>query len=66
LQKIVFWRRARDLDEAVSITKENPEIESSTTARIEVRPLGMKEESTSLVYPPQGGRAKEEGGRFKR
>jgi hypothetical protein len=49
--------RARDLDEAVSIAKDNPEFEFSTTARIEVRPLKMKEESTSFVYPSQGGPA---------
>jgi len=49
--------RARDFDEAVSIAKQNPEFEFSTTARIEVRPLKMKEESTSFVYPSQGGAA---------
>ncbi len=49
--------RARDLDEAVSIAKDNPEFEFSTTARIEVRPVKTNEESTSFVYPSQGGTA---------
>jgi hypothetical protein len=42
---------ARDLDEAISIAKENPEFEYGATARIEVRPIKMKEESTDYVYP---------------
>jgi hypothetical protein len=42
---------ADDLDEAIAIAKRNPEFEYGTTARIEVRPIKMKEESTSYVYP---------------
>ena len=42
---------ARDFDEAVAIAKENPEFEFGTTARIEVRPIKTKEESTNFVYP---------------
>jgi hypothetical protein len=42
---------AKDVDEAIAIAKENPEFEFSTTARIEVRPIKMKEETTSFVYP---------------
>jgi len=42
---------ANDLDEAIAIAKGNPEFEYTATARIEVRPIKMKEESTSYVYP---------------
>ena len=42
---------AKDLDEAVAIAKGNPEFAFTTTARIEVRPIKMMEESTSYVYP---------------
>jgi hypothetical protein len=42
---------AKDMDEAVSISKTNPEFEYGTTARIEVRPIKVKEESTGYVYP---------------
>jgi hypothetical protein len=42
---------AEDLDDAVAITKGNPEFEHGTTARIEVRPIRAKEESTGFVYP---------------
>jgi len=42
---------AQDLDEAIAIAKGNPEFAYTTTARIEVRPIKMKEESTSYVYP---------------
>ena len=42
---------AEDLDEAIAIAKENPEFEFGTTARIEVRPIKTKEESTGFVYP---------------
>jgi hypothetical protein len=42
---------AKDLDEAVSVAKGNPEFEYTTTARIEVRPIKMMEESTSYIYP---------------
>lgn len=42
---------ANNLDEAITIAKGNPEFEYTKTARIEVRPIKMKEESTSYVYP---------------
>ena len=42
---------AKDLDEAIAIAKGNPEFEYPTAARIEVRPIKMKEESTAYVYP---------------
>ena len=42
---------AKDIDEAIAIAKENPEFKFSTNARIEVRPIKMKEESTQYVYP---------------
>ena len=43
--------RANDLDQAIAIAKGNPEFEYTTTARIEVRPIKMKEEATAYVYP---------------
>ncbi|HUL45307.1 MAG TPA: YciI family protein [Bacteroidota bacterium] len=42
---------AKDLDEAVAIAKGNPEFQFGSTARIEVRPIKMKEPSTGFVYP---------------
>lgn len=42
---------AADLAEAVAIAKGNPEFEFSTTARVEVRPIKMKETETGFVYP---------------
>ncbi len=42
---------AKDLEEAVAIAKRNPEFDFSTTARVEVRPIKMKEETTGFVYP---------------
>jgi hypothetical protein len=47
---------AEDMNEAIAIAKGNPEFEYSTTARIEVRPIKMKEESTNYVYPTMGER----------
>lgn len=44
---------ARDLSEAIEIAKGNPEFEFGTTARIEVRPIKMKEDSTHFAYPTQ-------------
>ncbi|HWZ02254.1 MAG TPA: YciI family protein [Mucilaginibacter sp.] len=43
--------RANNLDEAIAIAKGNPEFEYTTTARVEVRPIKMKEETTAYVYP---------------
>jgi hypothetical protein len=42
---------AEDFDEAIAVAKGNPEFEYGTTARIEVRPIKTKEESTGFVYP---------------
>lgn len=42
---------AKDMDDAAAIAKRNPEFEYSTTARIEVRPIKMKEEGTGFIYP---------------
>ena len=42
---------AKDLDEAIQITKANPKFEFGKSARIEVRPIKVKEESTGFVYP---------------
>ena len=42
---------AKDMDEAIAISKANPEFEYGTSARIEVRPIKVKEESTGYVYP---------------
>jgi len=44
---------AKDLDEAIEIAKGNPEFEYTATARIEVRPIKMKEETTGFVYPKE-------------
>jgi hypothetical protein len=42
---------SKDLNEAISIAKRNPEFEFGNTARIEVRPVKMKESTTGYVYP---------------
>src|SRR5438105_750054 len=42
---------AKDIDEAIAIAKGNPEFAYSTNAKIEVRPIKTKEESTSYLYP---------------
>jgi hypothetical protein len=42
---------AENIDDAVAIAKGNPEFEYGTTARIEVRPLKLKEERTRFIYP---------------
>jgi len=41
---------AKDMDEAIAIAKENPEFEYGKTARVEVRPIKTKEETTNYVY----------------
>lgn len=43
--------KADDLDQAIAIAKGNPEFKYTHTARIEVRPIKMKEEATEYVYP---------------
>jgi len=42
---------AKDLDEAITIAKGNPEFSFNKGAKIEVRPIKTAEESTSFVYP---------------
>ncbi|MFI5152534.1 MAG: YciI family protein [Chitinophagales bacterium] len=42
---------AKDLEEAIEIAKGNPEFAYTKTARVEVRPVKMKEESTAYTYP---------------
>ncbi len=42
---------ARDLEDAISVAKGNPEFEYSTTARVEVRPVKTKEVDTGFEYP---------------
>ena len=42
---------AKDLDDALDIARRNPEFQYGTTARVEVRPVKMKEETTGFVYP---------------
>lgn len=42
---------ANNIEDAISIAKQNPEFEFSTTAKIEVRPIKMGEEKTGFVYP---------------
>ena len=38
-------------DDAIAIARRNPEFEYTRTARIEVRPIKTKEESTGFKYP---------------
>jgi hypothetical protein len=42
---------AENLEDAISVAKENPEFEYVPSASIEVRPIKMKEEKTNFVYP---------------
>jgi hypothetical protein len=42
---------AEDLNDAVAMAKRNPEFEYGTSARIEVRPIKTKEDSTRFLYP---------------
>jgi hypothetical protein len=46
---------AKNMSEAIEIAKGNPEFEYGTTARIEVRPIKMKEKTTNYVYPNNAG-----------
>ena len=40
-----------DIDEAIEIAKGNPEFEYGAKARIEARPIKVREETTGLIYP---------------
>ena len=42
---------AKDLEDAVAVAKRNPEFEFAATARVEVRPIKTKEETTGFTYP---------------
>jgi hypothetical protein len=42
---------AKDIQEAISIAKGNPEFAFNPGAKIEVRPIKTKEDSTSYIYP---------------
>lgn len=42
---------AENIEDAIEIAKQNPEFAYTNTARIEVRPIKMKEETTGFVYP---------------
>jgi len=42
---------ADDLAAAIALAKENPEFVYNNTARVEVRAIKMKEESTGFTYP---------------
>lgn len=42
---------ADDIEDAVATAKRNPEFEYSVTARVEVRPIKMSEDTTGFVYP---------------
>ena len=42
---------ANDMDEAIAIAKENPEFAYTAKAKVEVRPIKMKELTTGYVYP---------------
>ena len=44
---------AGNMDEAIAIAKRNPEFAFTKTARVEVRPIKMKEQSTNYVYPTE-------------
>ncbi|HEV7231188.1 MAG TPA: YciI family protein [Bacteroidia bacterium] len=42
---------AKDLKEAIETAKGNPEFEYTSTARVEIRPVKMKESGTGFIYP---------------
>ncbi|PWT76680.1 MAG: hypothetical protein C5B59_06100 [Bacteroidetes bacterium] len=42
---------AKDLKDAISIAKGNPEFAYTKTAKVEVRPIKMVEEATAYTYP---------------
>lgn len=43
--------RAKDIQEALAIARDNPEFEYVPSATIEIRPVKTKEEKTAFVYP---------------
>ena len=42
---------AENIRDAIAIAKGNPELEFGTTARIEIRPIQMKEELNGIFFP---------------
>ena len=48
-----YHLRAATMEEAISLAKENPEFSFSPSARIEVRPIKTKEETTGFTYPKE-------------
>jgi len=44
---------AEDLNDAIAIAKRNPEFDFGATARIEVRPIQMKDHATKYIYPTE-------------
>ena len=44
---------AHSLDEAIAIARRNPEFSFTTTARVEVRPVKINEQTTGFKYPRQ-------------
>jgi hypothetical protein len=45
---------AEDINDAISIAKDNPEFKYVPSASIEVRPIKTKEKETAFVYPTNG------------
>jgi hypothetical protein len=43
--------KAKDIDEAIELAKQNPEFSYVPSATIEVRPIKTSEEETGFVYP---------------
>jgi hypothetical protein len=46
-----YHLRAKDMDAAIELAKENPEFKYVPSATIEVRPIKTKELETGFVYP---------------
>jgi len=44
---------ANDMEEAIEIAKGNPEFAYTSAARIEVRPIKVREEAVDFTYPGQ-------------
>ena len=47
---------ASDMEDAIAIAKQNPEFENSSTVRVEVRTIKMKEHTTGFIYPNEAGK----------
>lgn len=42
---------ANDMEDAIAIAKRNPEFAFGSTAKVEVRPIKTKEQTTGFTYP---------------